>query len=72
VLTLIRRSLQRAIRGPVQLNRHPCRLPTGSAPGLSLHLASRSPVWRLSRQKSAVFFGAAVAWLFSNLIAELS
>ena len=56
VLTLIRRSLQRAIHGPVQLNRHPCRLPTGSAPELSLHLASRSVVGRLSWQKSAVFW----------------
>ncbi len=26
-----------AIHGPVQLNRHPCRLPPESAPGLSLH-----------------------------------
>jgi len=41
VLTLIRRSLQRVIHGPVQLNRHPCRLPPGSASELSLHFASR-------------------------------
>ncbi|PBQ02218.1 hypothetical protein CCL23_27180, partial [Pseudomonas syringae] len=37
-LTLIRGSLQRAIPGPVQLTRHPCRVPPGSASGLSRHL----------------------------------
>ncbi|AQX60492.1 hypothetical protein B1F85_13750 [Pseudomonas syringae pv. actinidiae] len=37
-LTLIRRSPQRTIHGPVRLTRHPCRVPPGSAPGLSRHL----------------------------------
>ncbi len=37
-LTLIRGSLQRAILGPVQLTRHPCRVPPGSVSGLSRHL----------------------------------
>ncbi|PIH64792.1 hypothetical protein CS298_12330, partial [Pseudomonas syringae pv. actinidiae] len=44
--------------GPVQLTRHPCRVPPGSAPGLSRHLR-RTLRRQCHRDKKAVLFTAA-------------